>query len=254
MRIMKKPAIFLLLIQCLSICPTLCLLSACSKDLPPLSLKPLVQQQMQDLPPLEKYQVEEWLTVVFHKDYPAEEWKKIFTNSQTLRENTEWIHEHPGDSLSTEDSQTLERKIQENLDATTFLMEKALMMAAWSESPACRFGREGENLRLSCEGHSPETSLLTPDFEPLFTRVSPDPVREQEKSPYYRGRFFTKDYSLVIQLRFDRYKKDGTGAERLYFSGNALPEKGSRFPVPDGKLQSSWYPYGYTQLVLKKIP
>lgn len=234
---------------------TLLALSGCSKELPTLSLKPLVQQQVQDLPPLEKYRVEEWLTVVFPKDYSAEEWKRIFVNSQTLRSNTEWIRDHPADdSLSTEDAQTLERKVQENLDATTFLMERALLMVAWNESPACSFGREGANLKLSCEGHTPETPLLTPDFDPLFTRVDPNPVKDKEKSPYYKSRFYTKDYALLIQLRFDRYRKDRSGTERLYFSGNALPEKGSRFPLGDGKLESRWYPYGYTQLVLKKVP
>lgn len=230
-------------------------LSGCSRDLPPLSLKPLVLQQTQDLPSLEKYRVEEWLTVVFPRDYSPEEWKRIFVNSQTIRSNTEWIREHPADdSLSAEDTQTLEKKIQENLDATTYLMERALLMVAWNESPLCSFAREGANLKLSCEGHTPETPLLTPDFEPLFTRIEPNPVKDKEKSPYYRSLFHTQDYSLLIQLRFDRYRKDKTGVERLYFSGNALPEKGSRFPLGDGKLESGWYPYGYTQLVLKKVP
>lgn len=230
-------------------------LSACSKDLPALNLKPLVQQQTQDLPPLEKFQVEEWLTVIFPKDYSAEEWKRIFVNSQKLRANTEWIREHPADdSMSAEDARTLELKIQENIDATTFLMERALLMVAWTESPPCRFTREGENLKLSCEGHTPETPLLTPDFEPLFTFTRPDPIRDAEKSPYYKSRFHTQDYSILIQLRFDRHRKDPTGTERIYFSGNALPEKGSQFPLGDGKLESRWYPYGYTQLVLKKSP
>lgn len=218
----------------------LLLVSACSKapSLPTLTHQALTEVALQPAE-LAGLRIQSLFVVLFEKDFDTETWTHIFTQTNALSLNQKRLRELSG--LNTAEVQT-ERGdlIGKNSTLLTDLGNLSAFMMNWTiENENCKISKS--TLKVACKPFNADSPLNggLPTQVGSLEWVTPDPVRDDIKSPYLKIVLEQNKPAPAKNLKLTlRLKLETKNEKEVWFKGDTLPEGGS------------FYPYGYAEMTL----